>query len=326
MRLRIPGWTQGIPVPSDLYRYLNSSSPPYQLHVNGEKAKAEVDKGYAVIDRQWSSGDTIVLNLPMPVRRVLCHENVSYNRGRVAIERGPIVYCIEGADHDGKVMDLFLPDDVVLAAQHRADLLGGVTVLDGQARGVYLADDGAVKNKSVAMTMIPYYAWCNRLPNEMQVWIPRDQDGARVPPLPTIASTSKVIFSHCHPADDGAALSDQMEPQSSIDHEIPRFTWWDHKGTTEWVQYEFAEPTKVASVDVYWFDDTGRGQCRVPESWQLQYRDGQAWKPVKAASEYGTARDQYNRLTFDPVKTTALRIEVQLKPKFSGGILEWKVR
>ena len=326
LRLRIPGWAHGRPVPSDLYRYLDSSSPPYRLEVNGEAVEPAVDKGYAVLDRQWSPGDTVVLDLPMPMRRVLCNENVSFNRGRVAIERGPIVYCIEGADHEGKVMNVFLPDDEALTAEHRADLLGGVTVLTGQAQGAYRADDGSVESKEFPLTMIPYYAWCNRQPNEMQVWIPRDKDGAKVPPLPTIASTSKVVFSHCHAADAGEALSDQMEPQSSIDHEIPRFTWWDHKGTEEWVQYEFVEPTKVASAEVYWFDDTGRGGCRVPESWQLQYRDGDTWRPVKAASEYGTARDKYNRVTFEPIETTALRIGVQLKPRFSGGILEWKVR
>jgi hypothetical protein len=121
------------------------------------------------------------------------------------------------------------------------------------------------------------------------------------------------------------ALIDGLEPKSSNDHDIPRFTWWDHRGTKEWVQYDFEKPKKVSSVEVYWFDDTGAGSCRVPESWKVRFRDGQDWKEVEGASEYGTKLNGYNRAEFKPIETTALRIEVKLKNGFSGGILEWKV-
>ncbi|MFH1266909.1 MAG: discoidin domain-containing protein [Planctomycetota bacterium] len=125
-----------------------------------------------------------------------------------------------------------------------------------------------------------------------------------------------------------AALNDQVEPSDSCDHAVPRFTWWDHKGTAEWVQYDFDAPREVSAVEVYWFDD-GRlnRHCRVPKSWKLLSKDGDAWKPVAGASGYGTEIDKYNRTTFDPVETTGLRIEVQLDPEgpWSGGILEWKV-
>jgi hypothetical protein len=121
------------------------------------------------------------------------------------------------------------------------------------------------------------------------------------------------------------AINDGIEPANSNDQGIPRFTWWDHRGTKEWVQYNYDKPRKVSGVAVYWFDDTGSGSCRVPKSWQLLYRDGEAWKPVKAKGEFGVKRDTYNRVDFEPVSATGLRIEVELQPEVSGGILEWKV-
>ena len=126
-------------------------------------------------------------------------------------------------------------------------------------------------------------------------------------------------------SDTVSALNDGQVPESSSDQDVPRFTWWDHKGTSEWVQYDFKQPEKVSAVEVYWFDDTGKGECRVPQSWTVLYKDGDEWKPVEGASECGTKRDAFNRLTFKPVQTTALRLQVQLQPDVSAGILEWKV-
>jgi len=133
--------------------------------------------------------------------------------------------------------------------------------------------------------------------------------------------------SWCNPSDTTAALNDGILPKSSNDQSIPRFTWWDHKGTSEWVQYDFEKPRKVSGSSVYWFDDerTGGG-CRVPESCELLYRDGEQWKHVSTTSAIGTAKDEFNRATFDPVQTTGLRLQVKLKPGYSGGILEWKVQ
>jgi len=244
----------------------------------------------------------------------------------VAIERGPIVYCVEGADHDGRVLNLVLPDQVELAPEHRADLLGGVTVLRGETAAAVRGEDGTVQTKPAAITMIPYYAWCHRGANEMAVWLPKTVDLAHVPPPPTIASNSRASASHRWPPDSISALSDQAEPANSNDHSIPRFTWWDHKGTAEWIQYDFDQPTKVSAVEIYWFDDTGRGACRVPQSWKLLSRDGQQWKPVETQDSLGVEKDRYNVVRFAPVTTGGLRIEVQLQPNFSGGVLEWKVR
>ena len=91
------------------------------------------------------------------------------------------------------------------------------------------------------------------------------------------------------------------------------------------MQYDFDALQAVSAVSVYWFDDTGVGQCRVPQSWRLLYKDGDAWKPVVGASAYGTGLNRYNRVTFTPVKTRGLRLEVQLQKGFSGGLLRWKL-
>ncbi len=120
-------------------------------------------------------------------------------------------------------------------------------------------------------------------------------------------------------------MNDQLLPKNSIDHSIPFLHWWPRKGTTEWVQYDLGRRQKATAVAVYWFDDTGHGSCRVPKSWRVLYQDGERWLPVKGASGYGVKLNGYNRVTFQPVMTTGLRLEAQLQPGFSGGILEWQV-
>jgi hypothetical protein len=120
-------------------------------------------------------------------------------------------------------------------------------------------------------------------------------------------------------------VGDGVEPSNSNDQSIPRFTWWPHQGTVEWIQYDFGKPLGVSSALVYWFDDTGGGSCRVPQSWKLLRKDGDAWKAVEATSDLGTKRDAWNTVKFKKVETAGLRIEVQLQPQVSGGILEWKV-
>jgi hypothetical protein len=138
------------------------------------------------------------------------------------------------------------------------------------------------------------------------------------PPPPPLAS-------FCCPSDTVMALNDGIEPANSNDHNIPRFTWWNHLGTAEWVAYQWPAARQVSGVDVYWFDDTGVGQCRVPKAWRVLYSEGGEWKPVKAHGEYVVAKDKYNHADFDQASTDGLRIEVDLQEGFSGGILEWKV-
>lgn len=139
-------------------------------------------------------------------------------------------------------------------------------------------------------------------------------------------SVYKPSASHSFAGDTVEALGDGLEPASSSDPSMPRLTWWDHRGTKEWVQYDFDQAKEVSSVEVYWFDDTGAGQCRVPKSWRLLYRTAAEWKPVPNPTGAPTAKDQWNQMKFQPVNTSALRLEVELQPNFSGGILEWRVK
>jgi hypothetical protein len=145
------------------------------------------------------------------------------------------------------------------------------------------------------------------------------------PPKPK-PSVYKATASHCFDGDTVEALGDGLEPTNSDDHSIPRFTWWDHRGTKEWVQYDFEQPKQVSAVEVYWFDDTGAGQCRLPKSWKLLYLDQGQWQPVHNPNSADIAKDKWNQMAFEPVKASALRIEVELQPEFSGGILEWRVK
>jgi len=131
--------------------------------------------------------------------------------------------------------------------------------------------------------------------------------------------------SHTYAGDRVSAIADDIVPANSNDHAVPRHTFWPHTGTTEWLQATFDEPRTVRSVSVYWFDDTGVGRCRVPVSWTLHYRQGNQWHPVATTDEFGVEKDRFNTVTFEPVQTDALRLEVVLQPDFSGGVLEWKI-
>ena len=324
--LRIPGWARNEPLPGGLYQYLSPAEPAVTIQVNNEYVEIDLVKGYAVLRREWKSGDVILLNLPMSIRRVVCDERVENNRGRVALERGPIVYCVEGVDHQGHVRHLFLPDDAELGSEFRSDLLNGVEVIKGTAGAAHLGEDRATTaTEALPFLAVPYYAWSHRGVGEMAVWLPRQADGARSLPPPTLASRSRVSASHCWGPDTIAAVNDQTEPRSSGDQTIPRLTWWDHRGTTEWVQYDLPEKATVSAVGLYWFDDTGHGYCRVPQSWRLQYRVGDDWRPVENADRYGVEKDRFNETRFAPVETDGLRVEAQLQPEYSGGVLEWVI-
>jgi len=188
---------------------------------------------------------------------------------------------------------------------------------------VAVLQDGPVRTQEPVETVTLIPMGCARL-RITAFPIASDSPGAtewQKPPEPDYEAAA----SHCNGSDTVTALSDGHLPKNSDDGSIPRFTWWDHRGTTEWVAAQFGEPRTLSESDVYWFDDTGHGQCRVPASWRLLYKDGEAWKPVTlaAGSAYGTDKDAFNKVAFEPVKTTELRLEVRLRDGFSGGILEW---
>lgn len=309
--LRVPDWCEGATV-----------------SVGGKAVdKPEREKGYLRLSRSWKAGDTIEMNLPMPPRQVEAHPRVRSNTGRTAIMRGPLVYCLEAEDHQGRVRHLALPRPAKLTVQTRPDLLGGVTVVRGTALAADTEDwSGRLYRpaaaKPVEFTAIPYYAWDNREPGEMLVWLPEPPGMTDPTPLPGVKATA----SHCYRGDTPAALFDRLEPAHSRDRDIPRFTWWNHRGTEEWVQYDFEKPRRVSSVSVYWYNDGDtRGGIREPASWKVQYRAGEEWRDAETQDAFRCKLDQYNDVTLEPVETTALRLLVKLQDEYSAGILEWKM-
>ena len=324
--VRIPGWARNQPVPGDLYRYANSSNRQVALKVNRRAVPLQIEKGYVRLERDWKAGDVIDLSLPMPVRRVLANQQVAADRGRVAIERGPLVYAVEWPDNPGgKVRNLVLPDAAVLKASWEPSLLKGVTVVKGEAVALAYDAAGNLTRKRQPLTAIPYYAWANRGPGQMAVWLPDSEASAKPLPWPTLATSAKVSTSFAPGRKNPRMVNDGEEPSSSAEPGS-FFDWWPRKGSTEWLQYDFSKPETVSQVEVYWFDDTGRGECRVPTKWRVLYKDGEEWKPVEAQSAYGVEKDRFNRLSFKPVTAAAVRLEVTSQEKWASGVQEWKVK
>jgi DUF1680 family protein len=323
VKLRIPGWARNEVVPGELYRFADAASEPVTLTVNGQPMPSVGADGYAALDREWKPGDVIELTLPMPVRRVVAHERVEADRGRVALQRGPIVYAAEWPDNpNGKVRNIVLPARATLTSEFRADLLRGVQVIRGRALGLAYDAQGHLTRTEQDFMAIPYATWANRGRGQMIVWLAADESIAKPTPRPTPATTATVTSS---PARGHAgAVNDGEEPASSAD-QASTFDWWPKRGSTEWVEYAFEKPSTVSRLGVYWADDSGRGRVRVPASWRVLYRTDAGWAPLQTGDQYGVARDRFNVVTWAPITTTGLRLEVTMQPEFSAGIQEWKV-
>ncbi|MCA9290327.1 MAG: glycoside hydrolase family 127 protein, partial [Phycisphaerales bacterium] len=262
LHLRLPGWARGEPVPGDLYRDLTPPDPAaIRCTVNEQAVPIRPQDRAVTIERPFAADDVITLDLPMPVRRVIAHDAVVADRGLVALERGPIVYCLEGVDHGGRARHIALPDDAPIEAS--MDAATGMVVITGHGLARHRDPTTLeVLTSDQPIRAIPYHAWNHRGATEMTVWMPRDVDDTLVPPTPTAASSGRASASHTWASDRAGAVNDQREPRRSSDETVPRFTWWDHRGTTEWLQLDFPAPTTVSRVAVYWFDDSGRGACR----------------------------------------------------------------
>ncbi len=173
MHIRIPGWANNVAVPGGLYSFTDSSNSVARILLNGKEIAITMDKGYAVIDREWKKGDVVELRLPMEVRKISSRNELQANNGRVALQRGPMVYCVEGADNDGRAWNIFLPEKVGLTAEPGNILDEPVMLLKGTLPAVTITDNGQnITTAQKTVTAIPYYTWCNRGSNEMQVWLP----------------------------------------------------------------------------------------------------------------------------------------------------------
>lgn len=183
LHVRIPGWAMNEPVPGNAYRFVDDDTAKFTITVNGKPAKYNMEAGYAVLNQTWKKGDVVELHLPMQVRKVAANYNIVQDRNRVALQRGPLVYCVEHPDNDGSVYNMILPVDAQFTTAYRPDLLNGVMTIEGQVPVFKPSANGEqVVAQQEKLTAIPYYAWANRGKGEMEVWLPTKVASVKVAP------------------------------------------------------------------------------------------------------------------------------------------------
>lgn len=354
VHVRLPGWTGDQVIPGDLYRFVDNRTEPVTIAVNGRTQRVRPVRGLAPIERRWAKGDVIEVNLPMPVRRVAAHPRVQDDDGRVALTRGPLVYAAEWPDNDGRALNLVVKDGSRFTSRFDPALLNGVEVVTGAVGSVQREERGGLREQPRTLVAIPYYAWANRGPGEMQVWLARSAPKARVSPVLPADPIARVTSSggiekrwtgYNDQNDDIAAVYDGVDPLSSADESNLYFRMRPPVGQPAWIEYQFDRPSRISTSEVYWVDD--RRFCRLPASWRILYKKGDEWLPVTPAAAYTVNKDSFNRVTFAPVETTAVRIEVdprtvqyqtgEIGPPAAMfldqpiawrefGIIEWRVR
>jgi len=314
--VRIPGWTGDQVMAGDLYRFLDSGHALVTLKINGRVINPSMANGYAKIRREWKSGDSIELSMPMPVRRILADSRVKDDAGLVALERGPLVYCAEWADNGGHALNLVVPDSTQFRTEFRQNILNGVEVITGKIPAVVRRKDGGSVTESHDLIAIPYYAWANRGMGEMAVWLPRTAEKAAALPIQLPANVAQVKSSdgiekqwtgYNDQNDDISAVYDGIDPLSSADESHRYFRMRPPVGERAWVEYDLQRPATISTASVYFVDD--KRFCKLPASWRVLYKDGAEWKPIPA--EYFVDKDKFNSVTFPPVTTSAMRLEVE---------------
>jgi len=173
LRIRIPGWARNEAIPSDLYSYEKTSAQKTEIKVNGMPVDYKIENGYAVISRKWKKNDKVEVNLPMEVRRVIANTNIQDDNGKVALQRGPIMYCAEWKDNNGLASNIIVPKGAEFKPEYESSLLNGVMVLKADVKSIAVDPAGQnVSTQNATLTAIPYYSWANRGKGEMTVWFP----------------------------------------------------------------------------------------------------------------------------------------------------------
>ncbi|MBR4751375.1 MAG: glycoside hydrolase family 127 protein [Thermoguttaceae bacterium] len=316
--------------------------------------------GYAVqtIGAEKASHD-FALDFPTPVVRMVANPNVQADVNCVALQRGPLVYCFEQVDNpDVRVDRIILAKDPEFRIGTRINFISDENV-NNATRGAASRTVDVITCKDVrgcVLTAIPYCVWDNRAAGRMCVWVRQagldssadnfanaenwtDANGDPILYQPLDASVltddippiAEVEFDASYASDPLSTLdaTNQVEkPENSSDLDTPRATWWDRKGTEEWFEYAFAQPRKLTSATVYWFDDDPTGGCRVPASWKIVYREpgSYEWKEVRTNDEYSCDRDRDVVVNFEEITASKVRIVAQLQENYSGGILRWIVK
>jgi len=173
MLIRIPGWARNEAMPSGLYAFNGNSDKKTIITINGKEVDYTIEKGYAVLNKKWKNNDVIDVKLPMEVRKVVANSNVKSDIGKVALQRGPIMYCAEWVDNDGKASNLVMPVNTTFTTEFKPDLLKGIEVLKANVPALVIRNNGeTIQTKNQNFMAIPYYAWANRGKGEMMLWFP----------------------------------------------------------------------------------------------------------------------------------------------------------
>jgi len=170
--VRIPGWAQNKAIPSSLYQFQNTSAEKPVIKVNGVVVDYTITNGYAAINKIWKKNDKVEVNLPMEVRRVTANENLKEDMGKIALQRGPLMYCAEWPDNNGKTSNIIIPANATFTTEFKPNLLNGVTVLKTEVPAVIINSSENISTVKQSFTAIPYYSWANRGKGEMMVWFP----------------------------------------------------------------------------------------------------------------------------------------------------------
>ncbi len=291
---------------------------------------------------------------PLPVERMIANPKVQDNFGRVAIQRGPLVYCFEQCDNEVPVDRIILAKDPEFNVEMRTNFISGdkdnSATKNSPMRTVAVISCKDIKGRK--LTAVPYYSWDNRKAGKMNVWVSQagydpksdtnwTETGGRTILYkrldPQTLKDNKIyaapqkIFSASFDQDASSTFDGSdpaVKPNGSADQRTPRATFWNRLGSSEWFEYDYSQPMKISECTVYWFDDTGKGSCRVPQSWKIVYqeKEGAPWKEAQAKDPYSVDRNREISVRFEPVNAVRIRLNIQLQPKFSGGILKWNVK
>ncbi len=322
LNLRIPSWVSGMPIPGGPYRYM-STLPPASVSCNGQQVDAERRKnGYVVVDRVWKRGDVVELVLPMNVRRVVADDRVADDLGCLAFERGPLVYCAEACDNDGRVLDRVVPDGASLKNENSrfgtrdvpSFLVSSTCVWKG-----YGLPGTSVVRESKPLRFIPYFLWANREEGEMAVWFPTAEEDVR--------SRARPSASSCAPGMTVAALNDGRVSNQWFDG-CRNFAFVENK-TEQWVQYSFPSPERINGVEIDWgIIRLWRQAAKTPPvDWRVIGRASseEGWRAIADGSS-AKNEDAVSRLEFQkPVWVDKIRIVVSPGDPVPAGIREWKL-
>jgi DUF1680 family protein len=173
LMVRIPGWARNEAIPGGLYTFQTASASKVAITVNGQQVDYTLKNGYAVLNRTWKKGDAVMVTLPMEVRRVVADNHIKDDIGKVALQRGPLMYCAEWVDNNGRAANIIMPSGATFTVSHDNNMLNGITVLQASVPAVNVDTvNNIISTATQTLKAIPYYAWANRGEGEMMLWFP----------------------------------------------------------------------------------------------------------------------------------------------------------